>query len=91
MTAPGAGLVAPLLRRLRGARLAQRRPPAPCPRCATPVRARLLACPLCGEAMPAAAASRLESWRRRGLMELSVLSVVVVVFLVCFLVVLAHR
>jgi hypothetical protein len=62
-----------------------------CSRCATPVRAQLAACPLCGEVMPAAQNSRLEVWRRRGLLEISLLALVLVVFLVCFLVVFAHR
>lgn len=78
-------------RLLRGLRLPQRRPPTACPRCATPVRAQLLACPLCGEVMTAAQASPLERWRRRGVLELIVIAIVLVVFLVCFLVVFAHR
>jgi hypothetical protein len=91
MAARGAGLVAPVRRWLHGVWPARHRPPAPCPRCGTPVRARLLACPLCGETMPAAAASHLERWRRQGLLEVTAVSVVALVFLVTFLVVLAHR
>jgi hypothetical protein len=55
------------------------------------VRAGLPACPLCGEAVPAALDSRLATWRRRGLLEVTVIAVVLLVFLVCFLVVFAHR
>jgi hypothetical protein len=91
MAARGAGLVAPVLHLLRGLRLPQRRPPTACPRCATPVRAQLPACPLCGEVMPAVLDSRLERWRRRGALEIVVVIAVLVVFLVCFLVVFAHR
>jgi hypothetical protein len=91
MSARGAGLVAPILTLLRGLRLPQRRPPSACPRCATPVRAGLSACPLCGEVVPAALESRLATWRRRGLLEVTVISVVLLVFLVCFLVVFSHR
>lgn len=91
MAARGAGLLAPVRRWLGGVRPAGHRSPVPCPRCATPVRARLLACPLCGEAMPAAAASRLERWRRRGVLEVAAVSLVALVFLVSFLVVFAHR
>ena len=76
---------------MRALKLPQRRPPTPCPRCATPVRAALPACPLCGEPMPALLDSRLERWRRRGLLELGVILAVLVVFLVCFLIVFAHR
>ena len=76
---------------VRSLHLPQRRPPAPCPRCATPVRAQLPACPLCGEPMPAVLDSRLEQWRRRGLLEMTVIVAVLVVFLVCFLIVFAHR
>jgi len=84
MTLSGEGLA-------RALRLPRRRPPAPCPRCATPVRAQLPACPLCGEPMPAVLESRLERWRRRGLLEVTVIVAVLVVFLVCFLIVFAHR
>jgi hypothetical protein len=83
--------MAPVVRLLRGLRLPQRRPPTACPRCATPVRAALPACPLCGQLMPAALDSRLERWRRRGLLEISMVAAVLLVFLVCFLVVFAHR
>ena len=76
---------------LRALRLPRRRPPTPCSRCATPVRAGLPACPLCGEPVPALLDSRLERWRRRGLLELGVILAVLVVFLVCFLIVFAHR
>jgi hypothetical protein len=75
----------------RPLRLPHRRPPTPCPRCATPVRALLPACPLCGEPMPAVLDSRLERWRRRGALEITLILAVLVVFLVCFIVVFAHR
>jgi hypothetical protein len=91
MSARAAGLVAPILQLLRGLRLPQRRPPSACPRCATPVRVGLSACPLCGEVMAAALDSRLAVWRRRGLLEVSVVAVVLLVFLVCFLIVVSHR
>jgi hypothetical protein len=55
------------------------------------VRAGLPACPLCGEVIPAALESRLAAWRRRGLLEVTVVAVVLLVFLVCFLVVFSHR
>jgi hypothetical protein len=41
--------------------------------------------------MPAVLDSRLEQWRRRGLLEITVIVAVLVVFLVCFLIVFAHR
>jgi hypothetical protein len=91
MAVRDAPLVGPLMRLLRGLRMPQRRPPTACPRCATPVRAALPACPLCGEVMPVALDRPLERWRRRGLLEITVIAVVLVVFLVCFLVVFAHR
>jgi hypothetical protein len=91
MAARGAGLLSPVRRWLRDVRLAGHRSAAPCPRCASSVRAGLLACPLCGEAMPAAAASRLQRWRRQGVLEVTAVSVVALVFLVTFLVVFMHR
>jgi hypothetical protein len=91
MAVRGAGLVAPVMRLLRGLRLPQRRPPTACPRCATPVRAQLAACPLCGQVMPAVLDSRLERWRRRGALEITLVAAVLVVFLICFLVVFTHR
>ncbi len=91
MAVGDAPLLGPLLRMLRGLGLSRRRPPSACPRCATPVRAVLPACPLCGELMPAVLDRRVERWRRQGMLEIAVIAVVLVVFLVCFLVVFAHR
>ena len=76
---------------LRALHVPRRRPPTPCSRCATPVRAGLPACPLCGEPVLALLDSRLERWRRRGLLEVGVILAVLVVFLVCFVIVFAHR
>jgi hypothetical protein len=41
--------------------------------------------------MPAAGAGHLEGWRRQGVLEVVVISLVALVFLVSFLVVFAHR
>ncbi|HEX3606839.1 MAG TPA: hypothetical protein VH134_13020 [Candidatus Dormibacteraeota bacterium] len=80
-----------MLARARSLRLPQRRPPTACPRCATPVRTGLAVCPLCGEPMTAVLDGTLERWRRRGALEFGLIALVLLVFLVCFLVVFAHR
>lgn len=62
-----------------------------CGHCGTAARVRAGACPLCGRALDSAGTGPLAALRRRGVLELSVVVVLAVVFVSMWTVVFLHR